>query len=364
MQLDPTDDRDQILKHANDGQPNQLIELIEQRLSEGASRIAFTVFNDNGDLSKTSYRDLLADVIQIAAGIQQRITVGEPVLLVLPTGNEFVPTFLGCLMAGVLPVPLPVPRHPRDVAGFERFVTAAQATDAQMVIAAPSAHTRLQTVLPALTYCDVATLRLPGESEWYRPTPASDDPAYLQFTSGSCGTPRGVVVNHAAALSNLAIIQRVFDHNCSTSVLTWLPLHHDMGLVGHVLQPLFCGGHSILMSASSFSRDPLKWLELISCYNVTSSGAPAFAYEMCISALKSRGFKGDLRTWKNAYVGADMVAPDVLKRFAEAFSPYGFRSESWLPCYGLAEATLFVAGDRKMSRTSCGCNSVGARARR
>lgn len=351
--------------------------MIERRLrANPGSRLAFRYLDEKGEEHGLSYGDLRIDALRIATGLQGRIEPAEPVLLVLPTGLDFVRAFLGCLLAGCLPVPLPAPRGARNRVSLERIAGAAQRAAARFAIVEPRVDGILRSVCQQLVSLGIEGLRSARETDWRRPAPLPADPAYLQFTSGSCGHPRGVVISHRATLANLATIRRVFGHDRSSSALTWLPLHHDMGLVGHVLQPLYFDGTSILMSPTGFSRDPLSWLRAISRYRVTSSGAPAFAYLICAAALEA-GDPGpglDLSHWRNAYIGADRVPPEVLDRFAKAAAPFGFDSGAWLPCYGLAEAVLFVAGDHRcderlvdaarLSRGWAVDATPGARARR
>jgi acyl-CoA synthetase (AMP-forming)/AMP-acid ligase II len=172
--------------------------------------------------------------------------------------------------------------------------------------------------------------------------------AILQYSSGSTGMPRGVMVSHENLAHNEALIEAAFEHDPSTIVLGWLPFQHDMGLIGNVLQPVWAGAECVLMTPLQFLKRPLLWLREISRHRATTSGAPNFAYEMCIEAARRQGTDGlDLSSWTLAFVGAEPVRAATLERFAETFAPVGFRREAFYPCYGLAEATLMVSGGRK-----------------
>lgn len=169
--------------------------------------------------------------------------------------------------------------------------------------------------------------------------------AFLQYTSGSTGSPKGVMVSHENLLHNQRMIQQAFGHNEETTVLGWLPLYHDMGLIGNVLQPLYLGRPCVLMSPIHFMQKPFRWLSAISRYRATTSGAPNFAYDLCVRqiSLEERD-QLDLSCWSVAFNGAEPIHAGTLDRFSETFGPCGFRREAFYPCYGLAEATLFVAG--------------------
>jgi acyl-CoA synthetase (AMP-forming)/AMP-acid ligase II len=190
----------------------------------------------------------------------------------------------------------------------------------------------------------------PGEG-WRPPVLGPDTVAFLQFTSGSTGSPRGVVVTHGNILANERQIERAFGHaswaggDRHSVVISWLPLFHDMGLVGDVLQPLYVGCPAIRMSPVAFLREPVLWLRAISEYRGTTSGAPNFAYDFCAEQVTAEEKKGlDLSSWQVAYNGAEPVRAETLDRFAAAFACCGFRPEAFFPCYGMAEATLFVSG--------------------
>jgi acyl-CoA synthetase (AMP-forming)/AMP-acid ligase II len=177
------------------------------------------------------------------------------------------------------------------------------------------------------------------------------DLALLQYSSGSSGSPHGVMVSHANLMANEAMIEIAFEHSSSTMVLGWLPFQHDMGLIGNVLQPVFTGAECALMTPLQFLKHPLRWLHEITRYRANTSGAPNFAYEMCVAAVERHGDESlsglDLSSWSLAFVGAEPVRAATLDRFAATFADVGFRREAFYPCYGLAEATLMVSGGRR-----------------
>ncbi|MCI0409568.1 MAG: fatty acyl-AMP ligase, partial [Acidobacteria bacterium] len=182
---------------------------------------------------------------------------------------------------------------------------------------------------------------------WAPPAAGPDSLAFLQYTSGSTGNPKGVMVSHGNLMANQRAIQEAFGHTEETIVVGWLPLYHDMGLIGNLLQPLYLGSTAILMSPLAFLEQPARWLRAISKYRAATSGGPNFAYELCARKVTSEQKRGlDLSGWALAFNGSEPVRASTLARFADAFAECGFRREAFFPCYGLAEATLFVTGRR------------------
>ena len=182
-------------------------------------------------------------------------------------------------------------------------------------------------------------------SRWSDPAHDADTLAFLQYTSGSTAAPKGVMITHGNLLHNSARIQASFGSTPESRGVFWLPLFHDMGLIGGVIQTLYCGGSSTLFSPVSFLQRPLRWLQAISRTGATISGGPNFAYDLCVEKTTPEQRAGlDLSCWRVAFNGAEPVRAETLDRFAEAFAPAGFRREAFLPCYGLAEATLLVSG--------------------
>ncbi|HVS00719.1 MAG TPA: amino acid adenylation domain-containing protein, partial [Thermoanaerobaculia bacterium] len=274
----------------------------------------------------------------LGAFLQENGAAGERVLLLYPPGLEFVAGFLGCLYGGAIVVPAYPPRSNRP--------------DSRLTAIVKDARPRFALTTPALAqlaegYAErvVAAEELdPGLAErWVQP--AANEIAFLQYTSGSTATPKGVMVTHRGLVHNEWMIQSAFGQSEESVIVGWLPLYHDMGLIGNVLQPLFAGATCVLMSPVAFLQQPVRWLRAISRYRATTSGGPNFSYELCARKIDAASREGlDLSSWQVAYNGAEPVRADTLRRFAEAFAPCGFRSESFYPCYGLAEATLFVTG--------------------
>jgi acyl-CoA synthetase (AMP-forming)/AMP-acid ligase II len=202
--------------------------------------------------------------------------------------------------------------------------------------------------LAELSCLDTGQIADGAAAGWSDPHLGRQSRALLQYTSGSTGTPRGVSITHGNILANEFVIQHAFRHWTalgSGNGVCWLPLYHDMGLIGNVLQAVYVDAPCFLMSPFVFLRHPIRWLQAISRYRTHTSGGPNFAYDLCVQRITDEQ-KGtlDLSDWEVAYIGAEPVSPATLDRFAAAFDCCGFQREAFYPCYGLAEATLFVSG--------------------
>ena len=292
-----------------------------------------------------------------ASVLRREAAAGDRALLLYPPGLDFIVAFFACLYARVVAVPAYPPRPRRDQPRLRAIVQDAQPTVVlttgallagadEILQREPSLRApRWLAMDMAMDREDRGALPEPGEEPEELPEP--DVPAFLQYTSGSTALPKGVVVSHAGLLHNERMISEAFGTGESSVVVGWLPLYHDMGLIGNVLQPLYCGGRCVLMAPAAFLQRPRRWLEAISRYRGTTSGGPNFAYELCLQKIGPEAREGlDLSSWTVAFNGAEPVRADTLDRFAAAFADCGFAREAFYPCYGLAEATLFVTGGR------------------
>jgi acyl-CoA synthetase (AMP-forming)/AMP-acid ligase II len=287
----------------------------------------------------------------IAASLQLTAEPGDRALLLYPPGLEFIAAFMGCLYAGVVAVPAYPPNPNQSLSRLQAIAADAGARLMLTTRAQLSALTRGLARSPGLTVArTVATDGIAESScgDWREPELDGKTVAFLQYTSGSTRAPRGVVVSHANLLHNEHMIQQAFHHDRETRVVGWLPPYHDMGLIGNVLQPLTLGIPCILMSPLAFLQHPVRWLRAISEFRATTSGAPNFAYDLCVRKITEEQCRGlDLSSWDLAYNGAEAVRASTLESFSKKFAPHGFRREAFYPCYGLAEATLFVTGGTK-----------------
>ncbi|GAB3529765.1 amino acid adenylation domain-containing protein [Phytohabitans suffuscus] len=337
-----------------------VVALLRWRAEHQPDRLAYRFLRDGErDEATLTYAELDRAARAVSARLVDLGARGERAILLYPPGLEYITAFFGCLYAGTLAVPAYPPDPARLERGLDRL--AAIVRDARPLVTLTTsgivatiealAQARAGSGLPAL----VPTDGIPAElgHAWGPPAIDADSTAFLQYTSGSTATPRGVVLSHGNLLHNSGLIQQFFGSSPETQALAWLPPYHDMGLIGGIIQPLYGGFPITLMSPSHFLERPSRWLEAVSRYRATASGGPNFAYDLCVRRTASEERAGlDLRTWRMAFNGAEPVRPETLERFAAAFEESGFRREAFLPCYGLAEATLIVTGGVPWSGTA------------
>ncbi|CAL9616919.1 fatty acyl-AMP ligase [Streptomyces sp. enrichment culture] len=338
-----------------------LVDLLFHHAAEHPGRTAyrFLVSGDgDGEVRTVSYARLAERARAVAAWLQDRGLTGSRALLMYPPGLEFVSAYLGCLAAGVVAVPGVPPRgrahDHRALTRMRRLTADAEATvvlgDHEVVTGLDALAEHLPE--PAGPTTRVATEDIPDElaAAWREPGLGPGTVAFLQYTSGSTSAPRGVMVTHGNLLDNERVITErlghtpdvlaAYDHELFVS---WLPVYHDMGLIGPVLNTVYTGATSTLFSPLDFLRRPRRWLDAVSRYRPHTSGAPNFAYELALRHASPDVLDGlDLSRWRVAFNGAEPVRAATLRRFADTFAPAGFRPEALNPCYGLAEATLMV----------------------
>ncbi len=329
-----------------------LVEILQSKTLYQPDKKAFTFLLDGeAEESSITYRELDLQARAIATRLQDLGASEERALLIYPPGLEFITAFFGCLYAGVVAVPAYPPRRNQSLSRLQSIVTDARATIALTTKTTLSNIERQLTESPTLQALHwLATDNIASDlaQTWHKPAISSDTLAFLQYTSGSTGTPKGVMVSHGNLLHNEQMLQTAFQHTEKTIYVSWLPLFHDMGLIGNMLQSLYLGRPCILMSPVAFLQRPVRWLQAISRYKATTSGGPNFAYELCVSKITNEQRKTlDLSSWDVAFNGAEPVRAETLERFATAFEPYGFRREAFYPCYGMAETTLIVSGGLK-----------------
>ena len=345
------------------------VDLMGDRAQSTPDRTAFIFLND-GETKETTvtYGVLHQQARAIAALLQRdgsqmgdiRSVQGQRALLVYPydAGLDFIATFLGCLYAGVVAIPTHPPRNrpgTLDLAG--RLVS----SEARFILTPASMQAKLQKQLvQTATDFRISTHRwlvtdsvvsgkhdvgLAGAADWHRPDLHGNALAFLQYTSGSTGLPKGVIVDHKGLMHNQRLLALAFEHSERLIGVGWLPLFHDMGLIGNVLQSIYLGTPCVLMSPLAFMQKPMRWLQAISRYRATTSGGPNFAYDLlCRHGTEAQLKSLDLSCWHVAFSGAEPVHPQTLNQFAAKFAPCGFRPEAFYPCYGMAEATLFITG--------------------
>lgn len=333
-----------------------LVDILRMRAAEQRDRIGFTWLAKGETVDgQRSYGELDRQARAIAARLQAITKPGDRVLLLYEGGLPFVAAYFGCLYARVIAVPAYPPDPYRLQRSLERLMgivddaqPAAILTTASIIAVRDGLKLDLGPTIGALPWIATDTIDDAGADDWSAQPPTPDDIAMLQYTSGSTGAPKGVMVSHKNLLYNEEMIHQSFETHPGSVVIGWLPLFHDMGLIGNVLQPIYTGFHGVLMSPLDFLAKPIRWLRALSDFRATIGGGPNFAYELCIRKVTDEDLATlDLRQWQVAFNGAEPIFEDTLDRFAARFAPCGFTHRAFYPCYGLAEATLILTGSAK-----------------
>ncbi|WLH28435.1 non-ribosomal peptide synthetase [Pseudomonas canadensis] len=325
--------------------PRTLVQSLQRRAAQTPDQVALRFLAESAEHSVVlSYRDLDQRARTIAAALQANADQGDRAVLLFPSGPDYVAAFFGCLYAGVIAVPAYPPESTRRH-HQERLLSIISDAEPRLLLTIASLADGLSQIENAPPVLSVDSLESLGH--WVAPDLHPDDIAFLQYTSGSTALPKGVQVSHGNLVANEVLIRRGFgiDLNPDDVIVSWLPLYHDMGLIGGLLQPIFSGVPCVLMSPAYFLGRPLRWLEAISEYGGTISGGPDFAYRLCSERVSETALERlDLSQWRVAYSGSEPIRLDTLERFAEKFATCGFTPNNFFASYGLAEATLFVAG--------------------
>jgi len=326
-----------------------LVDVLDWHVADHPDRPHIQLYQDEGEGETLSYRQLKTGALRIAARLQQRgLQPAEPVAIMLPSGPEYFFSFFGILMAGGIPVPIYPParltqledhmrRHTRilDNCGAHTLITVTEAKRVAQLLR--SQVPSLQHIVSAADLAQTtATPALPALS--------ANDTAFIQYTSGSTGNPKGVVLTHANLIANIRAMGQVVQAGSEDVFVSWLPLYHDMGLIGAWLGSLYYAALFVVMSPLSFLARPERWLWAIHRYRGSLSASPNFGYEYCLKRLHDEDLRGlDLSCWRAAFNGAEAVSPDTLEQFAARFAPLGFNAGAMMPVYGLAESAVGLA---------------------
>lgn len=337
---------------------HSLIELFRAGVEAHPGRDALVMVTnpDHADGTSTlTYEQLDAEASSVAARLRQGCLPRDRVLLLYPSGPEFVAAFLGCLYAGMIAVPAPFPGRREHRQERQRLTGIVKNAEVALVLTRSREQGAVEEWLTEegldhLPCCPSDTLDAePPEPGSVRPAGVHDATpdtiALLQYTSGSTGEPSGVILSHRNLTSNIEILARMLElRSPRMRMCSWLPLHHDMGLIGTVLAPLVLGGTSILLDPVTFLRRPFLWLHTMDRYRATSSAAPSFAYGLCTERITDAELaRLDLSSVERLGNGSDKIDPAVMQAFLERFAPTGLRADIFVPSYGLAEATLAVS---------------------
>jgi acyl-CoA synthetase (AMP-forming)/AMP-acid ligase II len=330
---------------------NTLIDLLELRGSSQPEQHAYTFLIDGKrESAPLSYGDLQAQAKAIASTLQEHQVKGERALLLYPQGLEVVAAFCGCLYAGVIAIPVPPPESGRLKRTLPRLRAIVKDAQASLVLTNKSILELVSNVedefpeFAQMRWIDTEAIDLSLGEKWQNPQINKDDLAYLQYTSGSTSTPKGVMLSHHNLIHHCRYLQRACGYDAGSISLTWMPYFHDYGLVEGLMVPLYNGHPCYIMSPFAFIKRPQQWLINIGKYGVTHSQAPNFAYDLCVRKIKDKQIQElDLSKWEAAGNAAEPINPRVMLEFADKFAEAGFRWTTFAPAYGLAEYTLLVS---------------------
>jgi acyl-CoA synthetase (AMP-forming)/AMP-acid ligase II len=331
-------------------EPTTIVELLRYRAETQPQELAYTFMVDGkteGD--RLTYIELDRHVRAIAVSLQKHSASGERALLLYPQGLEVIAAFCGCLYAGVIAIPVPPPesgRLKRTLPRLRSIVKDAQATIALTTAGIFDLIATVKDEFPEfeqMRWIETEKIEIDLADDWVNPQVDKDRLAYLQYTSGSTSTPKGVMLTHYNLMHHSRCLQQACGYDANSVTVTWMPYFHDYGLVEGMIVPLYNGHPCYVMSPFSFIKRPLNWLQNMSKYKGTHSQAPNFAYDLCTRRLKAKQIAElDLSTWETAGNAAEPINPYVMAKFVETFSSCGFKWEAFAPSYGLAENTLLA----------------------
>ena len=326
---------------------NSLVDLITCRAAEQHDERGYVFLSDKGEEEAAlTFGELHRRAVAVAAQLAARGSPGDRALLLFGPGLDFIIAYFGCVLAGMIAVPMMLPRRSSSLGSSAsiaanaspRFLMTSdrvQSTRADVIgrFSAPQRHWIITDQVEAM-----------NEAHPRPPIAAPDDIAFLQYTSGSTSDPKGVIVTHRNLIENLEMMRQVLGNTRQSTYASWIPLYHDMGLIANVLQSLYVGSLCVLLAPITFMQRPLSWLRAISRYQAQVAGAPNFAFDLCVQRFRADQMQDvDLSCWKVAFNGAEPVRADTIERFATTFAPYGFDPRAMNPQYGMAEATVMIS---------------------
>ena len=336
-------------------EPSTVVELLTRRAAEyGEKRVYVYLADGEVEAAQLTFAEVDRRARAIAATLQQKQAAGESALLLYPASLDFATAFFGCLYGGVIGVPA-YPPHPQRVnRTLPRLQAIAADAKAKFVMTTRQVYSMAEMLFdqaPDLARMEwVVTDEIPDAmaETWQPPDITPDSLAFLQYTSGSTSTPKGVMVTHRNMLCNAAYYRDGWEHTPNTVTVTWMPNFHDLGLMDGIIQPIYTGYQSVLMSPVAFLQRPLRWLQAISKYRAAYSAGPNFAFDLCVRKISPEQRAAlDLSCWKAALNAAEPVRRETMERFTKAFEGCGFRWKTFSPGFGLAEATLKVSATRR-----------------
>jgi acyl-CoA synthetase (AMP-forming)/AMP-acid ligase II len=329
-----------------------LVDLLRRRAAGQPNERAYVFLSDKGnEEAALSFGELEQRASRVAARLIREGQPGDRALLLFPPGLDFIIAYFGCLLAGVIPVPMMLPRRNSSLDSSASIVADCTPrfvmTNTHLRIARTDVIERFSRPQMQWLMVDEAGEE-PNDQERALPVPGPDDIAFLQYTSGSTSDPKGVMVTHGNLIENLEMIRLTLGNTRRSTYVSWVPLYHDMGLILNVLQSLYVGSLCVLLAPVTFVQRPLTWLRAIHDYRAEVAGAPNFAFDLCVQRFRADQVKGfDLSCWKLAFNAAEPVRADTIERFAATFGAYGFDPRAMYPLYGMAEATLLISSGQR-----------------
>ncbi len=331
---------------------SSLADLLRCRAAAQPDERAYVVLSDRGrEEAAVTFAELHDRAVVMARRIAARAAPGERALLLCPTGIEFMVGLFGCLLAGVIAVPMMLPRRQsaRDAStGIVSDCTPRLALSLRRLIDGERGDLAGRFAGAGIEFLAVDDAAADASGQDLPASPLPEDLALLQYTSGSTSAPKGVMVSHANLLANLAMIETAFGNTRRSTYVSWVPLYHDMGLVINVLQTLYVGSLCVLLAPVAFIQRPLTWLRAISGYRAEVAVAPNFGFDLCVERYRAEQMEGiDLSGWRLALNGAEPVRAETIERFAATFASHGFAARAIYPAYGMAEATVLISAGKR-----------------
>ena len=329
---------------------DHLVDVLQWRAQTMPDKIAFTFLKDGLEEEQSiTFKEIDQRARSIAIELRKKHQQGDIALLLYPQSIEHMCALWGCFYAGIYAVPLYLPQNNR---AYQRIKSIQIDCAANIILSDADSFKRMQKRLDNMSEIEQLDWFITDEintqtNHWQKPDLAGNSLAYLQYTSGSTGSPKGVMVSHGNLMYNLADMDASWGHSTESVLVSWLPIFHDMGLIVGFLQGIYNGFRTIFYSPSAFAQRPYTWLKAITDYKATHTGGPNSAYTMCVEKIPAEQKKQlDLSSLKFMFNGSEPVRSDTLQQFSSAFEECGFKKTMHLPCYGLAEATLKVSTHR------------------
>jgi acyl-CoA synthetase (AMP-forming)/AMP-acid ligase II len=330
---------------------SSLAEVLQHQAMSRPDIAAVTVYSDRpGERPSLTFAALHAQAAHLARQLATETVPGDRALLIFPSSVEFVVAYFACLIAGVVAVPMMQPRRNANHDASAAIIADCTPRLALSPASDPDPRGLLRERLAAhgIRHLPIALAAEPAPLDAFRPN--ANGLAFLQYTSGSTSSPKGVMVSHRNLIDNLAMMRERLGNHADSAHVSWIPLYHDLGLIMNLLQPIYLGAPCVLLTPSGFMHRPLNWLRAIHEHRAEVGAAPNFAFDLCVDRFRPEQMEGiDLSSWKIALNGAEPVRAATLERFAATFAPYGFAPEAMRPAYGLAEATLLVTAGKRGS---------------